>query len=227
MSVSSSITLVGRPHLNRDRIVTAAIELADTDGLDAVSMRSLGTRLGCDATAVYRHFDTKDALLDAVADHLLATIVLPTPGGQPLDEIRTIADAVRHAATTHPDLAPLLAYRPPLGPNGRRIAEGLLDALQRAGLAPDRAASALQILVAYTLGTLTNPTFTNPDPSNRRRDEITDTISGDDDHPLLRAATDHFAANHTTDLFQHGISAIMRGLTTETATQKRTSTRSD
>ena len=60
-----------RGSLSRDKVLAAALELA-RGGLDAVSMRALGARLGADPTAVYRYFRTKDELLDAMADAVVA-----------------------------------------------------------------------------------------------------------------------------------------------------------
>ena len=55
-----------RKPLNRDRIATAALELVDREGLDALSMRKLGKALGVQAMSLYRYFDSKDALLDGI-----------------------------------------------------------------------------------------------------------------------------------------------------------------
>ena len=57
---------VDRPHLDRDTIVRAALEILDEGGIDALSMRSLGRHLGYEAMALYRHVDGREDILEAV-----------------------------------------------------------------------------------------------------------------------------------------------------------------
>ena len=78
---TASPRVTTRPPLTREAIVAAAIELADTDGLEAVSMRRLGQRLAVDPMSLYNHVGDKDDLLDAMADAVVATIDLRPMGG--------------------------------------------------------------------------------------------------------------------------------------------------
>src|SRR5437879_13758291 len=68
-----------RKPLTTERIVEAAIELIDGEGLDALSMRRLGSALGVEAMSLYRHFPAKTALLDAVVARLLGELAVPAP----------------------------------------------------------------------------------------------------------------------------------------------------
>ena len=69
-----------RPSLNRDRVVRAAIDLADRDGLEGLSMRKLGADLGVEAMSLYNHVANKDDLLDAMVDAIVEEIELPPDG---------------------------------------------------------------------------------------------------------------------------------------------------
>ena len=70
-----------RAKLSRDRLAAAALALIDRDGLEACSTRKLGAALGVEAMAIYHHFPSKERLLDAVAERLLAEMALPPPDG--------------------------------------------------------------------------------------------------------------------------------------------------
>jgi TetR/AcrR family transcriptional regulator, tetracycline repressor protein len=105
-------------------VLAAALELA-RGGLDAVSMRALGTRLGADPTAVYRYFRTKDELLDAMADAVVA-------GDQPVPQTGRPAAAFenfRASLLAHPALVPVVARRPPGGEATREGADRVLALL--------------------------------------------------------------------------------------------------
>ncbi len=123
--------------------------LGDRDGASAMTVRRIAAELDCDPMALYRHFPNRVALLDAVADLAVAEVELP-PAGLPWDErLPAVLVAARAAALAHPGIAPHVASRPPLGPNGQRIGGVLVDALGQAGLPPDVVVAASQILVAY------------------------------------------------------------------------------
>ena len=68
-----------RSPLTRERVLLAAIELADRDGLDGLSMRRLGQELGVEAMALYRHVRDKDDLLDGIIEVVVGQIERPKP----------------------------------------------------------------------------------------------------------------------------------------------------
>jgi AcrR family transcriptional regulator len=96
--------------LSAEAIRTAALALIDRDGLAAFSTRKLGLALGCEAMAIYWYFASKDALLDAVVDELMAGVVVD-PGHDWIDVLRSVAHAYRRIAHAHPHAFPLLATR--------------------------------------------------------------------------------------------------------------------
>jgi AcrR family transcriptional regulator len=139
--------------LSRDVIVEACITLADRHGIDAVTLRRLGSELGADPTAVYRHFRDKDELLAGVADRLLDRVLdgfRPTGGWR--SDLRDVSLRARGVYLAHPRLARVLATAPDPLPGNQRIAEVVLGALRRAGLDARHAALAFQVLENYTAG---------------------------------------------------------------------------
>ena len=134
-----------RTPLDRDRIITAAIEFIDDQGVPGLTMRRLGDRLEVEAMSLYRYVPGKEDLLDAVVDTLVLSLeedseVLsaPTDGWQ--DFLQRLAHGVRRVALAHPKAFPLVASRPPeapwLRPPLRSIAwvEAFLDGADHRGL---------------------------------------------------------------------------------------------
>ncbi|WP_410657265.1 TetR/AcrR family transcriptional regulator [Amycolatopsis sp. lyj-112] len=113
--------------LSRERIVRAAIRLADADGLDAVSLRKVAAALDVGPMRLYGYIATKDELLDLMVDAAHAEI---RPSGDDWREaLRSLAEATRHAAHEHEWLADLLGGRPQLGPHALAGGETIVAAL--------------------------------------------------------------------------------------------------
>jgi AcrR family transcriptional regulator len=113
--------------LSRERIVRAAIQLADADGLEAVSLRKVATALGVGPMRLYSYIASKEELLDLMVDAVHAEI---RPAGDSWREmLRSLAEATRHAAHEHEWLADLLGGRPQLGPHALASGETVVAAL--------------------------------------------------------------------------------------------------
>jgi TetR/AcrR family tetracycline transcriptional repressor len=150
-SVPGSVSVA--PRLSRAVILDACLEIADQDGPDAITMRRLGTALGVDPTAVYRHFRDKDELLRALADRLLVDAAATLkPSGSWRDDLINIALTARSAYLAHPQLAHLLATATPPLPNSERLTEAALGALRAAGLDDMEAATAYQVFENFVVG---------------------------------------------------------------------------
>ncbi|MER5301092.1 TetR/AcrR family transcriptional regulator [Streptomyces lasiicapitis] len=146
-----------QPALSRDQIVAEAIALLDSDGIEALSMRKLGTRLNAGATSLYTHVANKDELIELVVDQIYGEIEVPTPASP--EEWRTAAVAcgnnVRAAILRHPWIASLLgemgmAY---LGPNMMRLSESMLGLFETGGFDLRRSNVALNTIWSYVIGT--------------------------------------------------------------------------
>ncbi|MEU8278898.1 TetR/AcrR family transcriptional regulator C-terminal domain-containing protein [Microbispora bryophytorum] len=137
--------------LSRDQIVRAAVELLDAEGLDALSMRKLGARLGAGATSLYWHVANKDELIELVMDEVYATVVLPEAAGW-REAARVFAYGMRHAVFEHPWSASLIGVVPALGPNALTTSDRLMGAFVRAGFEGIDVDYAMTAVVSYTLG---------------------------------------------------------------------------
>ena len=141
-----------RLRLTRESVLAAALRLVDAEGLDALTMRRLGQELGRDPMALYRYADSRAALLDGVAETVLAELVIVADGTNWRTQLRRTGHDFRRLALAHPHVVPLLVARPlatPLGlrPLGTlRPLEQILRLLTGAGFAPDRA---LHVYRAY------------------------------------------------------------------------------
>ncbi|MFI0738191.1 TetR/AcrR family transcriptional regulator [Streptomyces sp. NPDC021100] len=145
-----------QPALSREQIVSAALDLLDTDGLEALSMRKLGARLNAGATSMYTHVSTKDELIELVVDEVYGEIGVPAaddPAGW-REAAGRCAHGLRTTILRHPWLAPALGGLglTQLGPNAMRLSEGLLALFEAAGLPADEADLAVSTVSAYVIG---------------------------------------------------------------------------
>ena len=126
----------GDPDLTRERIVAAAIRVADAEGLAQLSMRRIATELGAAPMSLYRHVNSKDELLVSMMDSVLGEDPLPTrlPKGWRA-QLELSSRMQWQGFRRHPWLAPALSItRPQLIPNGMRYTEWALRALDGLGL---------------------------------------------------------------------------------------------
>ncbi|MET9246858.1 TetR/AcrR family transcriptional regulator [Nonomuraea sp. NPDC003709] len=149
-----------QPALSRDQIVAEAVRLLDEEGIDALSMRRLGSRLNAGATSLYRHVANKDELIELAVDAVYGELPLPeeTDATRWREVIARIAHGLRATILRHPWMAAKLgevglAY---LGPNMLRQTEHMLGVFESAGFPLDEADQAMSTLVAYVLGVTTS-----------------------------------------------------------------------
>jgi len=129
----------GSGKITRDVVLAAALEIIDRDGADGLSMRRLARALDRDPMILYRHAPNKAALLDGVAETVLAQLTVDSADRDWAGQLRTIARDYRRLALAHPHVVPLLVTRPlatplALRPHGTlRPLEDVLTLLTRAG----------------------------------------------------------------------------------------------
>ncbi|MBS1887345.1 MAG: TetR/AcrR family transcriptional regulator C-terminal domain-containing protein [Actinobacteria bacterium] len=144
----------GPQPLSREAIVAAAIEIADADGLTAVSIRRLATRLGARPMSLYSHIGRKGDLIDLMVDEVMAGAIIP--GGPPTDDwreaLRQIAQRTRESTRAHPWMIAAAFARPFLGPNSLRHIDQSLAAVSSLPLTPERKRAVLLAVDTYTLG---------------------------------------------------------------------------
>lgn len=142
-----------RAPLSKDRILDAALALADAEGLGAVSMRRIGQVMGVEAMSLYKHVPDKDAIVDGIVERVLAQIVVPTPDDEWKDAMRRRAQSAREVFARHPWAVGLLESRAS-NSSPQRLAyfDGILGALRRAGFSNTLAMRAFSMLDAYIYG---------------------------------------------------------------------------
>lgn len=144
--------------LSRDRIVRAAIEIADAEGLAALSMRRVATSLDAATMSLYRHVRSRDELVLFMIDSALgAEPFPPTPARTWRAGLETAARMQWRVFTLHPWLAPMMSVtRPQLAPNALKHAEWVLGTLGPLGLSPSERLRIHVMLFSYVRGIATN-----------------------------------------------------------------------
>jgi AcrR family transcriptional regulator len=193
-------TAAARPRrepLTQERIAKTSLELIDDIGLEDFSTRRLGAALGCEAMAIYNHFASKDALLDAVVDRLFKDVIVPPKGPGWEARVRGFARSYRALAHAHPKAFPLLATRR-FRTRARSLVEQIIGALLEEGLTPESSANLFRILANYCNGA------------------ILDELSGDfppagDEHPSIKRVQSFFLPEHYDAVYERGLDLIIAG----------------
>jgi AcrR family transcriptional regulator len=142
-----------KPGLTPDDVVQAAIEIADEEGLAALTMQAVAARLGFTTMALYRYFPNKEALYDAIVDAGMGLPPRPTePRGDWRAELARWAHAKRAMLIARPWLAELPFVAAPHGPNWLSWLEAVLDALASTGLSAADMGQMLSVIDGYTRG---------------------------------------------------------------------------
>ncbi|MGR6918852.1 TetR/AcrR family transcriptional regulator [[Actinomadura] parvosata] len=139
--------------LDRERIVAAAVALADEGGLEAVSLRKVAARLEAGPMRLYGYISTKEELFDLMLDEVYGEILPDEPARDWREALRGHAHRTRQATLRHQWLADLLGGRPTLGPNALAVTEAMLSALD--GVADlDTVMRAVETVSAYLTGAI-------------------------------------------------------------------------
>jgi AcrR family transcriptional regulator len=140
--------------LARERIVAAAMKIIDSEGLDALSMRRLGSELGVNPMAAYHYVPNKAALYDLVLEAVMAGVDTETidPAAPIADQLKQAARAYRAAILAHPRAIPVLAARSLRTASVLRPVEPMLGVLYAAGLTSDQAMAAVDVIAQFVLG---------------------------------------------------------------------------
>jgi len=196
--------------LTRERVIRAAVTLADEHGAEALSMRKLGASLGVEAMSLYNHVANKDDLIDGVLDAILGEIELP-PASLPWDEqLRAIGHAFRRTGHDHPRIFPLFGSRSIRSISGMRPLERSYAVLRLAGLQTDDALDAFVSLASFVFGYVLTELGGFVDVAEGRSIDIA-TISPDE-HPWLLEMGVAFENRDGDRQFEFGLDGMLRGL---------------
>ncbi len=138
--------------ISREAVLSAALALADSEGLEAVTMHAVARRLQVTPMALYRHVDDKNALLDGLVEQLLTEYPLPLAEQSWEERLMTLAAGIRDTARRHPAVFPLLLTRPAVTPAAREVRDGVHAALREAGLSGPAVGRAERLISTAVLG---------------------------------------------------------------------------
>jgi len=141
-----------RPKLNRERVLRAALALADEGGIEALTMRRLGQALAVEAMSLYNHVAGKDDVLDGLVDLVFAEIEVPCAGGDWSAAMRGRALSARAALTRHRWAVGLMESRHHPGPANLGHHDAVLRCLREAGFSLVMAGHAYSALDSYVYG---------------------------------------------------------------------------
>ena len=141
-----------RVPLSRQRVLQAAMRLADEGGIGALSMRKLAQELGVEAMSLYHHVANKDDVLDGMVDVVFGEIDLPSGEAGWKEAMRRRAISAREALRRHPWAIGLMESRSTPGPANLRHHDAVLGILRKAGFSVELAGHAYSLLDSYVYG---------------------------------------------------------------------------
>ena len=133
-------------------MLRAAVLLADEDGIESLTMRELGLRLGVEAMSLYNHVANKDDILDGMIDLVVSEIDLPADTVDWKAAMRGRAISAQSVFSRHPWASGLIDSRESSGPARLRYFDWVVGTLRRAGFTLEMAARAFSLLDSYIYG---------------------------------------------------------------------------
>jgi TetR/AcrR family tetracycline transcriptional repressor len=209
--------------LNRDHVLSTALDLLDEVGLDQLTMRRLATTLGVQNGATYWHFRSKQALLEAMADTLLAGVAHLEEQQSWHERIIRLAHRLRRALLSRRDGARLFAGAFFPLPNALAYGEAMIATLREGGLSSRDASWAADTLTYYVVGhTIEEQLATSlPDGGTSATARLTDAVDPQR-HPHMFAALAHIPAPHHEQHFDYGLNLVIAGIRSDTTKQTKT-----
>jgi len=209
-------TNLDRTPLSRERVLTAAIAVADATGIAGLTIRSLAQELGVKPMSVYHHVANKEQILDGIVDIVFGEIELPSGSGDWRSEISRRARSARVVLRRHPWAIGLLETRTSPGHATLRHHNAVLGALRAGGFSVELTAHAYALLDSYVYGfALQEATLPFNDQSV---EEVAAPMmeafeSGDFPH-LLELVTEHALkpGYDFADEFEFGLELVLDGL---------------
>jgi AcrR family transcriptional regulator len=138
--------------LSRERVLRAAIAIADKTGIDSLTMRNLGQKLRVEAMSLYNHVANKDDIVDGIVDLVFSEIALPADRASWKAAMRKRAISAHEALVRHPWAPSLMQSRTRPGPATMRHHNSVLGTLRKSGFTLVMAAHAFSVIDAYVYG---------------------------------------------------------------------------
>lgn len=199
-------------------LVKAAMEIADREGLEAVTMRSVAQATGSGTMSLYRYVSGKDDLLDLLVDAGYGEIPLPKKPHGWRDTLERVAEDSRRVLKQHPWLAPLLSRRATLGPNYVQWLECLLAATESAHWGMRTQARMIGAVWAYVTGFVVHE-LGELEPERKAGKHQREPgaryvaeLLAREQHPLLKKFLESDAGQPSTKEFRVGLQFVLDGI---------------
>lgn len=204
--------------LSREQVLSTALDLLDEVGLEHLTMRRLATALGVQNGATYWHFRSKQALLEAMADILLADLTAGL-GAEPswAERITELARRLRRALLSRRDGARLFSAAFSPLPNALAYGEAMIAAISESGLSSRDASWAADTLTYYVVGHTIEEQLAVALPGSGRDATVRLADAVDPQrHPHMYAALAHIPAPHHQEHFDYGLRLVVSGIRADT-----------
>jgi AcrR family transcriptional regulator len=202
--------------LTRQRVLRTAVDLADREGLGALTMRRLGAELGFEAMSLYKHVANKEEILDGMVELIVGQIRIPEPGADWREAMRRRASSAREVLSQHSWIIGLLEASGSSGPATMRYRNAILGNLMAASFPIEGAAHAFWLLDCYVYGQVIQETSMAPNtPDDPAESEPTaPDRTAMSEYPHLIAMYEHAQTfGYTFDgEFEFGLELILDGL---------------
>ena len=217
MAEVASVNGGGRPRLTRERVIQAALSVADSGGLGSLTIRSLAKELGAKPMSVYYHVANKDDILAALVDIVFSEIQLPVPGGDWRSEMRKRASSAREVLGRHRWAIGLLESRTDPGPANLRHHDTVIATLQTAGFSAELIAHAYALIDSYVYGSALQEAalpFQGPERDGDVMKSIMEQMPADEYPHLVHMATSYYLrpGYDFGDEFGFGLDLILDGI---------------
>jgi AcrR family transcriptional regulator len=206
-----------RPRLNRDLVLRAALELADRNGIDALTMRKLAQELGVEAMSLYHHVANKVDLLDGMIDLVFAEIDLPSREDDWKTALRARAISTHKALVKHPWAVGLMESGTTPGQANLRHHDAVLGCLREGGFSLQATAHAYSVLDCYIYGFALNEInlpFNTSDEAAPVAETMMAQMPAGEYRYLTEMAVEHVLqpGYSYTDEFEIGLELILEGI---------------
>ena len=203
--------IAARKNLKKADYIAAAFDFVDSNGIEVMTMRSLGAHMGVDPTAVYRHFTTKEDLVNALVDQFLQTIYgslntkLKDPGARIIDR----AMCTRREFEKHPDVGVALVFGNGQSAAGLALSRGVAEDLRELGVPQKLIPLAYQMLEGFIIGACCQDFIRSPEnfTIRRRRYRAIETAAFD-----TAARTELTVKKVADSAFEHGLEILLNNL---------------
>ena len=211
----------GRAPLSRERVLRAAVAVADAAGIGALTIRSLAQELGVKPMSVYHYVANKDEILDGIVDLVFDEIDLPSTDGDWRSEMRRRATSARRALRRHPWAIGLMESRTTPGPATLRHHDAVIGTLRGAGFSIQMTAHAYALLDSYVYGFALQEAslpFEGPETVAGVAEPMMQQFPAGEYPHLVEMATEHILkpGYDFGDEFDFGLGVILDGLTKST-----------